>query len=104
MGYSPVENVQREVREEAGLTVQVRGLLSIFDTAKRPDIPQVAQFYKLVFACDPLTGHFEPNMEITRVGYFALDELPPLSLNRTTPEQLTTLMTLSAKQAYSQTE
>ncbi|GEO68260.1 NUDIX hydrolase N-terminal domain-containing protein [Levilactobacillus acidifarinae] len=104
VGYSPRENVQREVREETGLAVRVRGLLHIFDTAQRPDIPQVAQFYKLVFDCEPLDGHFEPNMEVDRIGYFDLAALPPLSLNRTTPEQLATLTQLHRTQAFSSTD
>lgn len=104
VGYSPRENVEREVREETGLAVRTRGLLHIFDTAQRPDIPQVAQFYKLVFACDPLDGHFEPNMEVDRIGYFDLAALPPLSLNRTTPEQLTTLLQAQRTQTLSRTD
>lgn len=40
VGYTPTENIIREVFEETGLQVTVQGLLDIFDTAKRTDIPQ----------------------------------------------------------------
>ena len=93
VGYSPNENIAREVLEETGLHVKVDGLLNVFDTAKRPDIPQVFQYYKLVFACTVLTGHFESNIEVDRCAYFDPQDLPPLSLKRTTPEQLQTLLT-----------
>lgn len=96
VGYSPSENIQREVLEETGLHVRVRGLLNVFDTAKRPDIPQVFQYYKLVFACDVVTGHFEQNIEVTRTDYFDPHHLPPLSLKRTTPEQLQALLQVAA--------
>ena len=93
VGYTPTENVQREVWEETGRHVNVQGLLTIFDTAQRADIPQPFQYYKLVFACDIIDGHFEPNIEVAQTAYFALDNLPPLSENRTTEEQLRQLMT-----------
>lgn len=92
VGYTPTENIIREVFEETGLQVTVQGLLDIFDTAKRTDIPQPFQYYKMVFACQPVAGHFAENIETEQIAYFALDKLPALSLNRTTKEQLTTLM------------
>ncbi|MFD1411071.1 NUDIX hydrolase N-terminal domain-containing protein [Lapidilactobacillus gannanensis] len=92
VGYTPTENIIREVFEETGLQVTVQGLLDIFDTAKRTDIPQPFQYYKMVFACQPVAGHFAENIETGQIAYFALDKLPALSLNRTTKEQLTTLM------------
>lgn len=88
VGYSPSENVAKEVLEETGLTVKVQGLLAVYDTAKRPDIPQIAQFYKMIFRCDPLAGHFKQNSETDQAKYFSLNDLPPLSLERTTVEQL----------------
>lgn len=92
VGDSPAENVIREVHEETGLTVTVQGLLHVFDTAKRADIPQIFQYYKLVFACEPVTGHFTPNLEVTHSAYFTLANLPALSLKRTTRAQLVTLL------------
>ncbi|TBX42461.1 NUDIX hydrolase N-terminal domain-containing protein [Lactiplantibacillus paraplantarum] len=92
VGYTPTENVAREVWEETGRHVNVQGLLTIFDTALRVDIPQPFQYYKLVFACEITDGHFEPNIEVAQTAYFTLDNLPPLSKNRTTKEQLHQLM------------
>lgn len=92
VGYTPTENIIREVAEETGLQVTVQGLLDVFDTAKRTDIPQPFQYYKFVFACQPVAGHFTENIETDQIAYFALDQLPNLSLNRTTKEQLITLM------------
>jgi len=92
VGYTPTENVAREVWEETGRHVNVQGLLTIFDTALRVDIPQPFQYYKLVFDCEITDGHFEPNIEVAQTAYFTLDNLPPLSKNRTTKEQLRQLM------------
>ncbi|WP_179393882.1 NUDIX hydrolase [Lacticaseibacillus absianus] len=93
VGWSPRENVAKEVREETGLTVTVGALRAIYDTAKRPDLPYVYQYYKLIFACTPVTGTFAPNPETTKAAYFALTALPPLSEARTTRAQLIQLMT-----------
>lgn len=56
IGLSPIENCVKEVYEETGFKARVTGIKGIFDTDKRPDIPQYAQFYKLVFQCKLLDG------------------------------------------------
>lgn len=92
VGLTPKENIQKEVLEETGLTVAVGPLRAIFDTNLREDIPQLFQYYKLVFACDALSGEFAANSETIQSGYFGLEALPPLSVKRTTKEQLIHLL------------
>ncbi|MFC6181231.1 NUDIX hydrolase N-terminal domain-containing protein [Lactiplantibacillus daowaiensis] len=93
VNQSPQENVCREVQEETGLTVTTARLVGIYDTNLRPDIPQVFQYYKLIFDCQIETGAFVPNIETTQRRYFAITDLPPLSVKRTTAAQLQQLMT-----------
>jgi len=50
VGLTPKENIRKEVLEETGLHVAVGPLRAIFDTNLREDIPQLFQYYKLVFA------------------------------------------------------
>lgn len=88
VGWTPKANVIKEVHEECGLDVTVSGLRAIYDTALRPDIPQAFQYYKLIFACEITAGSFEANSETVGMAWFSLKQLPPLSLKRTTPEQL----------------
>lgn len=88
VGLSPKENIQKEVLEETGLIVQVDELLGIFDTNLRKDIPQVYQYYKLIFSCSIIEGSFVENNETSNMDFFALDNLPKLSVKRTTREQL----------------
>lgn len=92
VGFSPKENILKEVYEETGLTVNVKQLKAIFDTNLRKDIPQAFQYYKLVFGCEILSGSFSKNLETSQIGYFAIDNLPALSKKRTTKEQLVQLM------------
>lgn len=46
------------------------------------------QYYKLVFYCTVTGGVFKENIETSDVDLFDLENLPKLSLNRTTKEQL----------------
>jgi len=91
IGYSPKENIEKEVKEETGLTVTVDQLLAIFDTNTRKDIPQAFQYYKVIFGCSIIGGSFITNNETSNSAFFALDDLPILSQKRTTEEQLAIL-------------
>lgn len=93
VGLSPIESIQSEVLEETGFTVAVNTLLAIFDT-NQTNSPQTFQFYKLVFACEVLSGTFKNNIETSQSAYFSLDQLPVLSKKRTTLEQLRILKNL----------
>ena len=93
IGCSPKENIEKEVLEETGLVVTAKELLAVYDTDKRKDIPQLFQYYKMIFSCDILENHpFEKNIETSNCAYFSLDNLPSLSIKRTTKEQLMALM------------
>lgn len=90
IGMSPVENARREVYEEIGRKATIDGLRAIFDTNKSTKHLQVAQYYKLIFSGTLLDDTaFKANVEISNMSYFALVQLPQLSIKRTNPEQLT---------------
>lgn len=84
VGLSASENVIKEIHEEAGLEVSVRALYGVRHKAKGPYKADHRDFYKLYFLCErqgtqaPLAGS-----EATEAGFFALDQLPPLSQGRT---------------------
>jgi ADP-ribose pyrophosphatase YjhB (NUDIX family) len=91
IGLTPKENITKEVLEETGLNVDVNNLLAIFDTDLREDVPQVFQYYKMIFSCSIIDGSFQKNIETSRMDFFTLNDLPKLSLKRTTKEQLAIL-------------
>ncbi len=91
VGFSPKENIEKEVAEETGFTVTADRLLALFDTNLRKDVPQLFQYYKLVFSCTILAGSFVENSETSNAAFFSFDELPTLSIKRTTKEQLAIL-------------
>lgn len=78
VGLSVIENVEKEVREEAGLVVKAGKLVAVYDWLKsKPMAP--FSLYKLVVLCKPIGGKFTPNIETDESGYFSPDNLPPLS-------------------------
>ncbi|MBM6614762.1 NUDIX hydrolase [Desemzia sp. RIT804] len=88
VGLTPKESIIKEVMEETGLTVDECELVAVFDTNLRKDIPQLFQYYKLVFYCTVTDGVFKENIETSDADFFDLENLPKLSQNRTTKEQL----------------
>lgn len=86
VGYSPKENIRKEVQEETGFSAEVGSLLAVFDTNRFQ--LQNKQYAKFVFDCQLLDGHFQENQEIAELAFFDITNLPPLSENRITKEQM----------------
>ncbi|NJC94945.1 MAG: NUDIX hydrolase [Anaerolineae bacterium] len=70
-GEDPEDGVKREVKEETGFEVQVDKLLYA-DSAKE------FRHISLIYLCRVLSGSFEPNLEISRIQFYNLDQLPKL--------------------------
>ena len=86
VGYSPTENILKEIEEETGFTAKAERLLAVFDTNRFQ--LQSKQYTKFVFECKPLDGQFQANQEIADLQFFAIDQLPNLSEKRITKEQI----------------
>lgn len=103
VGDSPAAAVVREVAEEAGFQTRATKLLALYDRDQprynHPPLP--FHVYKLFFRCE-LVGDTadidsesvitDPtNVETEAFGFFARDQLPPLSLTRVVPVQIARL-------------
>ena len=78
VGLSIKDNVKKEMVEEAGLVIEPTRLVGIYDwTRNSKETP--FSIYKAVMICDYISGEFKDNIETEEIGYFGLDELPPLS-------------------------
>ena len=86
VGYSPKENIRKEVQEETGFSAEVGSLLAVFDTNRFQ--LQNKQYAKFVFDCQLLDGRFQENQEVAELGFFNIENLPPLSEKRITKEQM----------------
>lgn len=85
---APMAAVEREVWEETGYRVRAAKLAAVFDKNKHPHPPVPHHSYILFYLCDLVGGEPRPSLETSEIGWFALDDLPPLSLNRATESQI----------------
>lgn len=85
---TPAQNAVKEAREEAGAEVSVRRLIAVQDRDLHNRPPYPFHIVKIFFLCELLGGSFAPNSETLSCGFFARDELPPLDLRRTSPDQV----------------
>lgn len=88
---SPSHATEREVWEESGYLVQATKLAAVYDRSLHGHPPYLFHSYKLFFLCDLLGGEPTNSVETTAVGFFTEQELPSLSLPRTTPEEIARL-------------
>ncbi|OAN18031.1 ADP-ribose pyrophosphatase [Photobacterium jeanii] len=86
---TPSQGVIREVFEESGYKVDKPRLVAIKDRAIHPYVPTYPfHIYKMFFLCDFVSGSPEINIEISEIGFFELDNLPPLSESRVLVEDI----------------
>jgi len=85
---TPGEAVVREVREESGYYVRAVKLMAVYDRRLHGHPPYLFHIYKLFFMCDLLGGEAAVSIETGGAEFYGLDELPPLSTQRTTLEEI----------------
>jgi ADP-ribose pyrophosphatase YjhB (NUDIX family) len=88
VGYTPKEVAVKETKEETGLDVRAGRLLAVMDKRCHPHPVTPFYVYKFFILCELLGGTFTETFDILDKGFFALNRLPPLSLDRVLPEQI----------------
>ena len=88
IGYSPAENVVKEVLEEAGLNVRPLRLLALLDKKKHGHPPAPYHIYKIFILCERLGGNLRGGLETKGAAFFSREGLPELSARRNTKEQI----------------
>ncbi len=88
IGYSAIENLVKECSEETGLDVRPLRLLAVYDKKMHAHPPQAFYVYKLIFHCQVTGGALQKGFDVKDIGYFPLNDLPPLSTDRILPEQI----------------
>jgi ADP-ribose pyrophosphatase YjhB (NUDIX family) len=87
-GQSPSQAVVKEIHEESGYEVEAVRMLAVLDR-EAYDVPPLPWYvYKLFIRCELRGGGARAGLETDGVGFFAEDEIPPLSTGRVTRGQI----------------
>ncbi|HEX3008180.1 MAG TPA: NUDIX hydrolase [Bacteroidales bacterium] len=88
VGLTPFENAVKETWEESGLKVEPVRLLSVMDKKCYPHPPTPWYCYKMFVLCKPVGGELKAGMETLDTAFYDRENLPPLSEERITKEQI----------------
>ena len=82
------QNCVKEAREESGRIVKPVKLIAVQDRNHHNKPILVTHVTKVFYLCKEISGEFVPNDETDACDYFEVDNLPKLSLDRNTKEQI----------------
>jgi ADP-ribose pyrophosphatase YjhB (NUDIX family) len=89
VNQSAGECVVREIAEESGFKARALKLAAVYDYQRSGHPPHhIDSIYKMFFICEITGGEARASDETSEVAFFARNELPPLSLGRTTAAQI----------------
>lgn len=88
IGLTPAEVAVKEVQEESGYEVKAVKLIAVMDKKCHPHPPSPYHVYKMFIQCEIVGGEAKEGVETSSVGFFAKDDLPPLSIPRNTESQI----------------
>lgn len=94
---SPADNIVKETKEEAGLDVHVKTVISVQDRDKHNPPPYAYGVVKIFYLCEVIGGEFIENIETSESRYFSKEELPELAEEKCNKEQI--LMCFEAYQS-----
>jgi ADP-ribose pyrophosphatase YjhB (NUDIX family) len=80
--------VVREIAEESGFEARALKLAAVHDYQTRNHPHHKDSIYKLLFLCDIVGGEARTSNETSEVGFFPRHDLPPLSVGRSTADQI----------------
>ena len=82
------ENTIKETKEEAGLDVICERIIAVQDREKHNQPKYPYGVCKIFVLCSVTGGSFRKNSETLQSAYFSVNELPCLSENKNTAEQI----------------
>ncbi len=82
------ESAVRECIEEAGATVKPTRIIAVHLANRQNDFIYPFTIYKIIIECDLIEYSFAENSETLESGFFALDNLPELSVERNNFNQI----------------
>lgn len=88
VGFSPSEIAVKEVKEETGVDVEPVRILAVHDKKCHAHPPALHYSYKIFIECGIVGGEFNECFDILDKGFFSRNNIPALSEERVTEEQI----------------
>ena len=82
------ECIERESFEESGFIARAVKLAAVWDRSRHGHPPLPFSIYVMHFVCELTGGAARPSIETSEIGFFAEDDLPPLSPGRIREHQI----------------
>lgn len=82
------ESAVRECIEEAGATVKPKRIIAVHLANRQNDFVYPFTIYKIIVECELIDHSFAKNSETLDSGFFELDKLPELSVERNNYNQI----------------
>ncbi|OGB62293.1 MAG: ADP-ribose pyrophosphatase [Caldithrix sp. RBG_13_44_9] len=98
VGLSPGEMAVKEIKEESGYDTRPKRILAVLDKNKHSHPLSPYHTYKIFIECEIIGGQQKPGIETTAVGFFEQNNLPDLSVERNTREQIDIIFGFLANQ------
>lgn len=81
-------NTEKELLEEAGVRASASRVIAIHDRSTHNAGTYLFEIIKIFVECEFQSIAFQPNSETIRADFFAVDQLPLLSLEKTSRQQI----------------
>ncbi len=85
---SPAQAIEKEIEQESGFLARAVKLAALWDRARHDHGPSLHHGWKAFFLCELMGGAARGSYETDDVAFFDPDDLPPMSLGRSTPRQV----------------
>jgi len=85
---TPAQAIEKEIVQESGFRARAVKLAALYDRRRHGHGPSLHHCWKAFFLCELEGGEARGSYETDAVGFFDPAELPPMSLGRSTPQQV----------------
>jgi ADP-ribose pyrophosphatase YjhB (NUDIX family) len=92
VGESPSQAVEKEIEQETGFRARAVKLAALWDRSRHGHGEALFHGWKAFFLCEITGGEPRGSYETDAVAFFAPDDLPPMSVGRSTPRQVARML------------
>lgn len=89
---SPSQAIEKEIEQESGFRARAVKLAALYDRGRHGHGESLHHGWKAFFLCEITGGEARGSYETDGVRFFVPDELPPMSIGRSTPRQVARML------------